>query len=354
MTEATPPPVAARRILMVRLSAIGDIVFAAPLIGAARRALPDAHLAWLAQPQCAPLLQHHPELDEVIAWPEPTLRALARRGAWRQCGRLARTAVAELCARRFELALDVQGLLKSALPTWLSGAPARIGLGSREGSAWLMTWVVPRGGERGRIGAEYRHLAATLGWPTTDFVPRIVPGAAATRAAAARLAAAELPAEFVACCPFTTRPQKHWVEDRWAELAGRIAAELGWPTVLLGGPEARPAARRIAARAPVSLRDFTGQTELLEAAALLAAARAVIGVDTGLTHLGLAFQRPTVALFGATRPYLDPGQANARVLYRPRACSPCRRRPTCGGTFDCMRELNVADVLRALREVLDA
>jgi ADP-heptose:LPS heptosyltransferase len=63
---ALPSPA---RILLVRLSAIGDIVFASPLVAVVRRAWPDAHIAWLAQPECAPLLRHHPDLDEVIEWP---------------------------------------------------------------------------------------------------------------------------------------------------------------------------------------------------------------------------------------------------------------------------------------------
>ena len=67
-----------RRVLLVRLSAIGDLVFASPLIASARHRYPNAHLAWLVQPECAPMLRHHPDLDEIIEWPLGRWRRLWR------------------------------------------------------------------------------------------------------------------------------------------------------------------------------------------------------------------------------------------------------------------------------------
>ncbi|HYN76192.1 MAG TPA: glycosyltransferase family 9 protein, partial [Lamprocystis sp. (in: g-proteobacteria)] len=177
----TLPPKA--RILLVRLSAIGDVIFATPLIAALRRACPDAHLAWLVQPECRTLLDHHPDLDAVIVcpmghwrrlWHQRHLRKLAR-GLW---------AMREtLHEQRFDLALDLQGLGKSGVLTRLSGAPERIGLGSREGSARLMTRVVERGGDPRRIGSEYLHLAQALGLPTNGFAMAVYYDATAARTA---------------------------------------------------------------------------------------------------------------------------------------------------------------------------
>ncbi|MFP4280951.1 MAG: glycosyltransferase family 9 protein, partial [Halochromatium sp.] len=81
-------------------------------------------------------------------------------------------------------------------------------------------------------------------------------------------------------------------------------------------------------------------------------ARLVVGVDTGLSHMGIAFERPTVLLFGSTCPYTQTGRATARVLYHHRQCSPCRRRPTCDGAFTCMREIQVDEVMATLLELL--
>ncbi len=157
------------RILLVRLSAIGDILFASPLIAALRRAYPQAHIAWLVQPEYRSLLEHHPDLDQVIVWPLRDWRDLWRRRRLRTLAREAAGLRERLRAERFDLALDLQGLLKSAVPAYLSGARERIGLGTREGGRWLMTRVVFRGGDPERIGSEYLHLAETLGLPVADF-----------------------------------------------------------------------------------------------------------------------------------------------------------------------------------------
>jgi len=340
------------RILLVRTSAIGDIVFASPLIAAFRRAYPRGHLAWLLQPECESLLSHHPDLDEVIVWPYRHWRDLWRDRRWADLARALRGFRAELRRRRFDLAVDLQGLLKSGLLAWLSGAPERIGLGSREGSQWLMTRTIPRGGNARRIGSEYLFLAETLGLPTDDFSMAIHYGPDEARYADGFVRREGLADGFAVICPFTTRPQKHWFEPRWVELAGLIRAELGLPVVMLGGPGDLEGAGRIRAQAGGGLIDVVGKTSLLQAASIIDRCALLVGVDTGLGHMGIAFRRPSLLLFGATRPYLDTGRADARVLYHALPCSPCRRRPTCNGEFTCMTSIEPGEVLSAAREIL--
>lgn len=344
-----------KSILVVRLSAIGDIVFASPLIAALRRRWPEARIAWLVQPECAALLDRHPDLDAVIVCPLRHWQRLWRERRYRELWAGIRTLRANLREHDFDLALDLQGLLKSGLLTWLSGARERIGLGSREGSQWLMTRRLPRGGESKRIGSEYRFLAESLGLPVADgFRMAVHYGEAEAAFAESVIARESLANGYAVFCPFTTRPQKHWIEERWARLAYRVRDELGLVPVLLGGPGDREAARRIADAADDQLIDLTGQTSLTEAAALIERAALLIGVDTGLSHMGIAFETPSLLLFGSTCPYLDTTRANARVLYHPQPCSPCKRRPTCDGRFDCMRAIEADEILRAADEVLRA
>jgi heptosyltransferase-1 len=354
--DATAPIAipAGSRILIVRLSAIGDIVFASPLISALRRACPDCHLAWLVQPECLPLLDHHPDLDETLVCPFGHWRRLWRAGRWVELARGIAALRRTLGERRFDLAIDLQGLLKSGLLARLSGAPQRIGLGSREWSDRLMTRTVPRGGESKRIASEYLYLAQTLGLPTDPFELAVHYSAADAGSVAGTLVREGLGEEYAVLCPFTTRPQKHWVEGRWASLAARLGPELGLKPVLLGGPGDRAAAERIADLAGAPLTDLVGRTSLGEAAALIDRAALLVGVDTGLAHMGVAFATPSVLLFGSTCPYLDPGRANARVIYHPRPCSPCKRRPSCNGAYDCMAAIETAQVLAAAREVMGA
>jgi heptosyltransferase I len=342
------------RILLVRLSAIGDIVFASPLIRALRRAYPQAHLAWLVQPENCPLLDAHPELDEVIVWPVGEWRELWHRRQWVELLGCVRGFRAGLARRRFDLAIDLQGLLKSGLLTWLSGAPERLGLGSREGSGLLMSRVVARGGDADLIGSEYRFLAERLGLPVQPFSME-VGLTEADEAFARELAVCRRVAEgYAVLCPFTTRPQKHWFADRWRDLARRLQVELGLPSLILGGPGDRGAAAALSLATPEvdGMLNLVGETTLREAAALIKHARLLIGVDTGLSHMGIAFGRPSLLLFGSTCPYRETTRGNARVLYHALPCSPCRRRPTCSGDFTCMKAIGVAEVVEAARALL--
>ena len=132
-----------------------------------------------------------------------------------------------------------------------------------------------------------------------------------------------------------------------------VEKDFGLTVVVLGGLGDRIKSKRLRETTPGRMIDLTGRTTLSESAAVLAGASLVIGVDTGLTHMGVAFERSTVALFGATRPYLDADTPKARVLYHPYPCSPCRRRPTCDRRFPCMAAIETDEVLQAARRILD-
>lgn len=342
-----------QRILIVRLSAIGDVVMASGLIPALRARWPDAQISWLTESTTVPLLRHNPQLHEVIRWPRAAWQQLWKERRYGELWGTVRRFRAELRARQFDLMLDAQGLLKSGLLGWLAGAPRRVGLLSREGSQWLMTERVgPREGDDPRMSHEYRDLADYLGAPAGSFQLDLAVGNGPRDVARAALAAvgAGPASRFAVLAPFTTRPQKHWFEDRWAALAGALRAE-GLVPVLMGGPSDREAAARIAAASP-TLVNLVGQLKLDETVAAIADSALLVGVDTGLTHMGTALNVPTVGLFGSTRPYLDTGSPRTAILYEPMDCSPCRRHPTCGGAFHCMRHWTVELVLAQVRRQL--
>lgn len=340
------------RILIVRTSAIGDVVFASPFAAALKATWPDAHVAWLVEPGIAPLLADDPCVDELIHWPKGEWKRLWKARRYGELARAVRALSRELKSKRFDVAIDMQSLLKSGWLTWLSGAPRRIGLGSREGSQWLMTEVIPKGGDAGRISSEYLYLAEQLGLETGDFLPRLVVGDATAEKVDALLAKHGLEhGRFAAFAPFTTRPQKHWFEDAWQALGPKVIADPGLTPVILGGPDDRAAAERIASAMPGAVV-LAGETNIPEAAAVIERAALLVGVDTGLTHMGIAFKTPTVALFGSTRPYLSTGRDNARVIWLGLECSPCRRRPTCHGAFTCLRDITAERVMDEVRTVL--
>lgn len=339
-----------RSILIIRLSAIGDVVMASPLVKALRLRYPEAYIAWLTQPEAAGLLAANTALDEVIIWP---------RGVWgnhwrqRQWGRLTQDVVNlvhELRARQFDWALDAQGLLKSGVWAWASRATTRIGVGSREGSGHLMTRTLAAPKDDPLIASEYRLLAQSVDATLDDWSLDLSLSSEDRTTAEKLLGTQQGGRGYVALCPFTTRPQKHWLEDRWHALARRITTKLGLSTVVLGGSGDRRSGDRIAHGSGAT--NLAGKTSLRQAAAILERATAVIGVDTGLTHMAILMRIPTVALFGSTKPYLDTGQSNSRVLYKALPCSPCRRRPSCGREFGCMKAILMEDVEDALLGVV--
>ena len=341
------------RFLIVRTSAIGDVVMTSALPAALRRQYPDAHIAWLVEPGIHELLTPDPNLDEVILWPKQGWRTLWREGRKLELLRQVWQFRRQLRARRFDTALDLQGLMKSGFLAWLSGAPRRVGLGSKEGSQWLMTEVVARDGEpRELMSSEYQHFAQAIGLEAATFHPNLMISPAAELAALARLNQHQLvPGGYAVVAPFTTRPQKHWFKDHWQRLLPQLADGTGLRPVILGGPDDAEAAQRLAAADPRTV-NLAGQTRLAEAVALVARSALLVGVDTGLTHMGTALNRPTVAIFGSTCPYQRTGRPNGRVIWLGLACSPCRRRPSCGGEFGCLRAITPEHVLREVHAVL--
>lgn len=345
---------APHKILIVRLSAIGDVVMASPLAHAFKQTYKDLKVVWLVEEAAIDVLRGNPDIDEIVVWPRGRWRALLKE---RRILALAREFFSFRRKLRekpgFDLALDVQGLLKSGIWTFLSGAREKVGLGSKEGSRFLMDRVVDRSGPSDRISSQYLRIAQDLGLETDGF-PMTVPISPEDDLFVKNfVTASELGGGFVTFCPFTTRPQKHWFEERWTGLAKRLRDQYGLPSVVLGGPGDVPAASRMLSGARGGMISMAGKTTLKQAAAIIKRSSLLIGVDTGLTHMGYALDTPTIALFGATRPYLDTDWMPGKVLYHPHECSPCRRDPTCEGDFTCMKAITADEVMNTAAKLLE-
>jgi len=145
-------------------------VFSSPLVRAFRRTYPNIKIVWMAESHTKDLIELHPELDEVIVVDRPGWKRLWGERRLGALGSEMRDLVRDLRKREFDLAIDLQGLLRSGIMTFLSGAPIRVGLGSKEGSGVMMTHVLSRyGGDRRRMSSEYRYLAEELGLDLGDF-----------------------------------------------------------------------------------------------------------------------------------------------------------------------------------------
>jgi heptosyltransferase-1 len=285
----------AQRVLFVKLSSLGDVVHHMPAVTDLARARPGVHIAWAVEEAYAELVRLHPGVAD--AFPV-SLRAL-RQGPLSPA-RWARLAATRRSLRRggFDLVVDTQGLLKSAMVARFARSPS-FGLdkrSAREGSASRFYDVklrVPR--DLHAVERNRRLVAQVFGYKLDGVAdyglapPAQPPGWAPQTAYTVFLHAA-------------SRAQKRWPEDSWLAL-GRAANEAGLEVVLPGGTrEERVVAERIAKQLPRAIA--APAMGLADAASLLAHARCVAGVDTGLTHLAAALGVPTVGIYSATRPEL--------------------------------------------------
>ena len=299
------------RVLVVKMSSLGDVVHALPGVTDAARALGGGvRFDWVVEEAFAAIPAGHPAVDRVlpIAW---------RR--WRGDLRRHRPALTDfvrrLRDRRYDVVLDAQGLIKSAAVTVLARGSVKAGLSrssAREGAASLAYGrrvVVPKGGHA--VDRVRRLFAGALGYPAPTGEPDF------------GLAGAARPSGRCVLLHGTTWESKHWPERFWIDLARRAGREL--EVVLPWGDDVeRARAERIAAAAPARVLPRGPLEELMRE---LAGASLVIGVDSGLAHLAAALGVPTLVVYGPTSSMLTGCRGGrARNLQADFPCSPCLAR----------------------------
>ncbi len=313
-TATLEPLPAGAHVLVVRLSALGDVLFALETVAALRAERPDVRIDFLVEDRFAGVLSGHPDLAAV--------RTLPRRGG---VGRL-RALWALFRGPRYDAVLDVHGLLKSALPARLVRTRRRIGFApplAKEGAHRLYTETVTAPRPTPHRAEQGLHVLRALG----------LPGAARQ----ARLAAAEPPQELdggdgplVVLHPGTSAfaAFKRWPVERFAALAGRLQ-HAGIRVAVSFGPGEQDMAAVIRASAPASIPLDGGALGLLRLAAAYRTADVVVAADTGPLHIAAAAGARVLALFGPKDTNLygprDHG-AGHRILFHDVPCRPCRRR----------------------------
>ncbi|MFQ6131470.1 MAG: lipopolysaccharide heptosyltransferase II [Armatimonadota bacterium] len=346
MTELVPSP---SRILIVKLTSVGDILHTFPAVGAIARAFPQAALSWAVDARMADLVRANPHVDDLIVVGRDDGHSAVPR--WRDYARAARQAR----AARFDLAVDMQGLLKSAIITYYSAAPRRLGFGwCRVGGRWALNMRLP-GPPPARHAVDVycefaRYLGAEPDPAQFDLAPRQADGAAAEALLAKAFGA--VPDMPVVLLPASAWPSKQWPPDRFAALARALAAE-GAHVAVLASAGARDLAADIARRAGGGVASLAGQTTLGQLISLLERCRLAVGGDTGPTHIAAALGVPTLALYGPTSPEVTgPRGPAVRVVRHQVPCAPCRERAC--DHWECMLDLSPDEVVAAARQLLSA
>jgi lipopolysaccharide heptosyltransferase I len=339
MTTQTSCPSA--RILICRLSAVGDVVHGLPVLCALREHYPTAFLAWVAEQGPAELLRGHSALNELVVVPRGWLTSPAE--VWRLLRRLR--------ALRFDLALDLQGLTKSALAARLSGAPRRIGFGDEKGrelSRWLNNELVQSTAPH--IIDCNLQLLKDLGIakPAVRFD---LPETQADRAAAdAVIARCGVAGPFALVNPGAGWPSKIWPADRYAQVARHLGARRLGSIVLWAGQQERQWADQIMANSAGYAR-LAPATGLRDVAALARRARLFVGSDTGPLHIAAAAGTPCVGLYGPMPAERNGPYGPAHIaIQKMRFQGTSRERRHAPPAL--MESITVADVCQACDQIL--
>ncbi len=309
------------RILLVKLSSMGDVLHALPTLEALRLAFPQGHLTWLVESPYAPLLAGHPALDEV--WPVPRVRLgqKLRRPELMEMGRLIR----RVRSQRFDLVIDLQGLLKSALWVALAHSPRKVGYrGTREGSYLVLTERVPPYDLNAHAVWRYLNLAYYLGAP--HILPRFRLGLDAS-AHLGQFISDTSPRQEVVLHPGARWSSKLWPAAEWARLADWLSQDCVLQVILTGSPADRQLADQITALTRGRVVNLAGRTTLDELAGIMKRASLAVTTDTGPMHLAAALGTRVVAIFGPTAPWrTGPFGAGHEIVRLGLSCSPCFKR----------------------------
>lgn len=346
-------------ILIIKLSAIGDVIHTLPALNAIRSAYPSAHITWLIEEAAAPLIIGHSALDRVIISRRKSWIKDLRKGQLKSVIRQATGLVQTLRDTAYDFVFDFQALLKSGVLVALSRGRRKIGfdrgMEHQENSyLFLNERVAP-------VDMDYHAILRSLmmldaaGIHSRDITYRL-PIHDTDRKEIARLLSQEGIKELrplICINPVAKWTTKLWPNARFAELADRLSERYQISPVFTGALEDKKTAQDILSRMKSSAVDLTGKTSLKTLAALYETADILISTDTGPMHLGAAVNTPVVALFGPTAPWrTGPMGDNHQVIRTDLPCSPCFKRQCL--TCDCMNHIRVDQILEGVARVITA
>jgi len=337
-------------ILIVKLSAIGDVIHTLPSLAALRKLYPEAHITWVVEEAAADLLKNHPLLNQVI---------ISRRKSWLRdwrSGRICkplreiRAFARELRRRRYDLVIDFQGLLKSALLVFLSDGRRKLGYDSlQELSGLFYNEKIPEDMKKHAVDRYLdfpRHLGAKTDKP--EFILPFNSGAEEN----IRLLLEKHQLEegkFIIINPVAYWETKLWDNEKFAALADMIRINLN-SKVVFTGSENVPILQ-ITAKMSTAAINLGGKTSLSELSCLYKKALLVVTTDSGPMHLAAALNTPVIALFGPTDPArTGPYGVNHTVIRADLPCSPCFLKKC--ATKKCMQDITPEQVMAVIEDRL--
>jgi lipopolysaccharide heptosyltransferase I len=358
------------RILLIKPSALGDVLHVLPVLVKLRKRYPNARIDWLVTPENAELVRHHPALSNVVLFARKDYRRWHRMFA---AGAGLMKLVQELQGNDYDLVIDLHGQFRSAFFALASGAPVRLGFdrpirlppgphtltrtrhgwrGAREGSWLAYSHRIPIPTLDVHAIDRYLWLAPILGLETGPPDLKVYWPTDADEKAGDLLKRNEIQS-FALLVPGTIWRTKHWHEEGFATV-GRFLLQRGLRVILVGTIRDRSRCQAIAAACPGAV-DLSGQTTIPELAALMIRSAISVTNDSGSMHLAVALGRPVISVFGPTNPtWVGPYHQPEAVVRADLPCSPCyfRRLSQCPNDHACMKEVSAEQVIERIRMIL--
>ncbi|HOK96076.1 MAG TPA: glycosyltransferase family 9 protein [Anaerohalosphaeraceae bacterium] len=288
-------------ILIIKPSALGDIVHALPVLSSLRASFPKSRLSWLVRKEFAPLLECAEGLDNIITFDRKEM------GRWYRNRRALMSLLElrnQLRAARFDLVLDLQGLLRSAIFAWMTGCPDRIGMReAREGAHLFHTRIIDRPAGTVHLLDYYHSILQAIGASVRlTECPLTVPPAAENSILQKMQLYGLRPKQFLVLIASSAHASKCWPPQHFAAAAESLHKRFGWDTAAVGTAGDKTAIEAIQSCCRIPVANLAGQTSIPELIALFRHSAAVISNDTGPGHIALAVKSPAVLVFGPTNP----------------------------------------------------
>ena len=344
-------------ILIVKLSAIGDVIHTLPALNAIRNAYPEARITWLVEEAAYELVKGHPALDRVLVSKRKRWLKKLRSPLFLSSMKEVYDFLKELRDTHYDMILDFQALLKSGFLIALARGKRKIGFGKglehMEYSYLFLNERIPAVSMEHHALIRGLMMLNALGIPTPEIEYELEVSNHDRQKVDDLLRQYGLvnPKRLVVVNPVAKWESKLWSNRKFAQLADRIIAHYDAGIVFTGSFEDRPTIHQIKAGMRTPAVNLAGETTLKMLAALCAKADVVVSTDTGPMHLAVAVGTPVVALFGPTAPWrTGPYGPGNQVVTAGQACAPCfkRRCPTC----DCMALISVDQVFDAVSKII--
>ena len=338
-----------RKILIIQLGDIGDVVWAIPAFWAVKNAFPQADVSVLTRKPNGDLLLDDPHID--------TAFQIGKKNVWEELHLFI-----SLRRKKFDLIFDLRADDRGAYTSFFVGAKIRVGLYYPElfrRNRMFTHLVDPPPAVTRTYGAAEQSLRIIRGFGIKEntVIPQIFVSSA-TKNKMEKLLTAENVAVhngYVTINPFSRWSYKEWGMNKWRELISFIWQKYKMPVLILGSEDEKGRADQLSVASPFPVYNFAGKTSLREMAGLLQASRLHIGVDSAAPHIAAAVGTPTLTIYGPSdwRDWAPQGDKN-KVVLPDMDCSPCHKKGCDGsGRSECLETLAVSKVQDAVGKMLD-